>query len=75
MEEGMREQSRNDIRTDRATASRVDEALALCARQGIHPALLLMEQTGVPRPVAIRVLCSPDYLRKQERRKAARPVC
>lgn len=70
----MAELSRNDARTDQRTALHVDEALHLCARQGIDPALLLMERAGVPRSVALRVLCSPDYFRKQDRRRSARPV-
>jgi hypothetical protein len=74
MEENMGEVSRNDARTDQTTASHVEDALRLCARQGIHPALLLMEQQGVPRPVALRVLCSPELFRKQDRSRTARPV-
>lgn len=70
----MAELSRSDARTDQRTALHVDEALNLCARQGIDPALLLMERAGVPRSVALRVLCSPDYFRKQDRRRSARPV-
>ena len=70
----MGELSRNDARTDQRTASHVDEALSLCTRQGIAPALSLMERAGVPRSVALRVLCSPDHFRKQDRRRTARPV-
>ena len=70
----MGELSRNDVRTDQKTASHVDEALNLCNQQGIDPALTLMERAGVPRSVALRVLCSPDHFRKQDRRRKARPV-
>jgi len=64
----------NDARTDFVTAGRVDEGLKLSARYGIHPALLFMEQMGVPRRVALRVLCSPDHYRQRDRRSTPRPV-
>lgn len=70
----MAQQSKNDARTDQQTAFHVDEALTLCTRQGIDPALGLMERAGVPRAVALRVLCSPDHFRKQDRRRAERPL-
>lgn len=70
----MVEQSRNDARTDAVTAGQVDEGLKLSARHGIHPALLFMEQVGVPRTVALRVLCSPQHFRQRDRRGTARPV-
>lgn len=70
----MVEQSRNDARTDKVTAGQVDEGLKLCARYGVHPALLFMEQVGVPRPVALRVLCSPEHYRQRDRRRKPRPV-
>jgi len=70
----MAEQSRNDARTDLTTASQVDEGLKLSARYGIHPALLFMEQVGVPRQVALRVLCSPQHFRQRDRRRMARPA-
>lgn len=63
-----------DVRTDFVTASRVDEGLKLSARYGLHPALLFMEQMGVPRPVALRVLCSPDHYRQRDRRRQPRPA-
>lgn len=69
----MAEPSKNDARTDLATARRVDEALSLSMQQGIDPALRFMEQVGVPRAVALRVLCSPEHFRKQDRRRSARP--
>lgn len=72
MEERMAEQTRNDARTDGATAHFVDEGLTLCTRYGLHPALLFMEQVGVPRTVALRVLCSPDHYRQRDRRRAPR---
>jgi len=69
----MAEPSKNDARTDLATARRVDEALFLSRQQGIDPALRFMEQVGVPRTVALRVLCSPEHFRKQDRRRMTRP--
>lgn len=60
----MAEQIHDDARTDRTTAYFVEQGLKLCGRQGVHPALLFMEQAGVPGPVALRVLCSPDHFRK-----------
>lgn len=68
----MVEQSRNDARTDFVTAGQVDEGLKLCTRYGIHPALLFMEQVGVPRQVALRVLCSPEHFRQRDRRRHPR---
>lgn len=56
----------NDVRTDVMTAKSVEEGLKRCRRDGVHPALLFMEQAGVPRAVALRVLCSPEYFRKQD---------
>lgn len=55
----------HDVRTDLMTAQSVEEGLQRCRRDGVHPALLFMEQAGVPRSVALRVLCSPAYFRKQ----------
>lgn len=70
----MAEQTRNDARTDVVTANQVDEGLKLCARYGVHPALLFMEQVGVPRTVALRVLCSPEHYRQRDRRRTPRPA-
>lgn len=70
----MVEQCSKDARTDLITAGQVDEGLKLCARYGIHPALLFMEQVGVPRPVALRVLCSPEHFRQRDRRRTPRPA-
>ena len=70
----MVEQCSKDARSDLTTARQVDEGLKLCARYGIHPALLFMEQVGVPRPVALRVLCSPEHFRQRDRRRHPRPA-
>lgn len=69
----MSEQSRNDARSDLSTAGRVEQGLAVCARHGLDPALTYMEQAGVPREVALRVLCSPRYYRQADRRRQPRP--
>jgi hypothetical protein len=69
----MIEHGRTDPRIDRTTAHIVDAGLHLCSRQGLNPALEFLQQAGVPRPVALRVLCSPDHFRKRERRKFRRP--
>ena len=65
--------SKNDARTDMATAKSVEEGLKRCDQDGIYPALLFMEQAGVPRSVALRVLCSPEYFRQKERSTMATP--
>lgn len=70
----MVEQNRNDVRTDMVTATQVEAGLAMCVHHGIHPALQFMEQAGVPRAVALRVLCSPRHYRQHDRRSGARPV-
>lgn len=69
----MTEHSSNDARRDRATANKVNEGLLVCLQQGVNPALSFLEQAGVPRHVALRVLCSPHHFRKCERRKHRRP--
>ncbi|MEH6434751.1 hypothetical protein [Massilia sp. DD77] len=69
----MAEHSSNDARIDRATAQQVDAGLRICSQHGLDPALHFLEQAGVPRLVALRVLCSPDHFRKRERRRFRRP--
>lgn len=64
---------RTDPRTDRTTAGIVDTGLHICSRQGLNPALEFLQQAGVPRPLALRVLCSPEHFRKRERRRFRRP--
>lgn len=61
----MAEQIRTDARTDFTTAYYVDRGLRLSAQHGVYPAMLFMEGAGVPRPVVLRVLCSPKYFRKE----------
>jgi hypothetical protein len=60
----MAERIGSDARTDFTTAYFVEQGLKLCKRQGVNPALSFMESAGVPRPVALRVLCSPEHFRK-----------
>ena len=74
LEGHMTEHSRNDPRTDQATARIVDQGLQICRQQGVNFALQFLEQAGVARLVSIRVLCSPDHYRKRERRKYRRPT-
>ena len=69
----MREPGNQDVRSDQGTAVQVDEGLHLCVRHGLDPALQFLEGVGVPREVALRVLCSPDHFRKRQRRKSPRP--
>lgn len=69
----MTELDKNDVRKDRVMAARVDAGLHICSEHGLHPALQFLEQVGVPRPVALRVLCSPELYRQRERRKSVRP--
>ena len=69
----MREHGRNDARIDQATAHIVDAGLRICSQHGVNSALQFLDLAGVPRPVALRVLCSPDHFRTRERRKFRRP--
>lgn len=72
-EEYMAEPGKSDARTDLTTAKSVEEGLKRCTHDGVHPALVFMEQAGVPRSVALRVLCSPEYFRKQDRGRRVMP--
>jgi hypothetical protein len=69
----MSKQNTNDARANRQISMHVEEGLRLSHTNGIHPALLFMEQVGVPRLVALRVLCSPDFFRHYDRRQRPRP--
>lgn len=57
-----------DQRNDTPTAEQVESALKLAKREGIGPALAFMEEVGVPRCIALRVLASPAHVRSKERR-------
>lgn len=65
----------SDARTNQEVAMKVEEGLHLSREQGIHPAIVYMEQVGVPRVVVLRVLCSPRFFRQRDRRGAPRPGC
>ncbi|TWI67324.1 hypothetical protein IP91_01437 [Pseudoduganella lurida] len=60
-------------RADAAMAARVEDALKIVEADGIHPALEYMEEAGVPRDIALRVLCAPNFHRHgDERRRGPR---
>jgi hypothetical protein len=62
----------SDPRENAYLAARVDDALKMLKTDGMSPALEFMQLVGVPRTVALRVLCSPDQQRRRDRRRAAR---
>ncbi|MFC5513576.1 hypothetical protein ACFPOU_20970 [Massilia jejuensis] len=61
-----------DPRANAYLAARVDDALRLLKTDGMSPALEFMQLVGVPRTVALRVLCSPTLQRRRDRRRAPR---
>jgi hypothetical protein len=61
-----------DPRGNAYLAARVDDALRLLKTDGMSPALEFMQLVGVPRTVALRVLCSPSQQRTRDRRRAPR---
>jgi hypothetical protein len=50
-------------RSDAATAAVIEEALRLCASEGIDGAIRYMEQRRLDRATILRVLCSPKFHR------------
>lgn len=54
-------------RRDNATEQNVEAGIQLAVREGVNPALDFMERVGVPRPVALRVLCGPKFKRQRLR--------
>jgi hypothetical protein len=62
----------SDPRANAYLAARVDDALKLLSTDGMSPALEFMQLVGVPRKVALRVLCSPTQQRTGDRRRAPR---
>lgn len=68
----MAERGTTRSRADATTAARVDDALKIVEADGIHPALEYMQQAGVPRDIALRVLCAPHFHRNGERRRNPR---
>lgn len=65
--------SNADPRANAYLAARVDDALKMLKTDGLSPALEFMQLIGVPRTVALRVLCSPAQQRTRDRRRAPRP--
>lgn len=63
-----------DPRANAYLAARVDDALKLLKTDGLSPALEFMQLVGVPRTVALRVLCSPAQQRTRDRRRSPRQV-
>jgi hypothetical protein len=57
-----------DQRNDVPTAHQIERALNIVKREGVGPALAFMEEVGVSRQIALRVLASPDHIRAQKRR-------
>lgn len=51
------------LRSDAATAAVIEEALRLCASEGIDGAIRHMEQHHLDRKTILRVLCSPKFHR------------
>jgi hypothetical protein len=68
----MAERGTKRSRADAATAARVEDALKIVEEDGIHPALEFMQRAGVPREIALRVLCAPQFHRHGERRREPR---
>lgn len=61
-----------DQRTDTPTAEQIERGLHIAKREGVGPALAFMEESGVSRQIALRVLASPNHFRLQERRATSR---
>jgi hypothetical protein len=59
-ERDMREHA---TRSDQATAAIIEQALRLCATDGIDSAIRLMEERHLDRQTILRVLCSPRFHR------------
>ncbi|USX11928.1 hypothetical protein NHH88_19750 [Oxalobacteraceae bacterium OTU3CAMAD1] len=53
-----------EMRRNSDTTRRVEEALNIARLEGIGPALDFMQQAGVERQVAVRVLTGADFRRK-----------
>jgi hypothetical protein len=62
----------SDPRANAYLAARVDDALKMLKTDGMSPALEFMQLVGVPRTVALRVLCSPTQQRSHDRRRTPR---
>ncbi|THC43192.1 hypothetical protein [Massilia sp. Mn16-1_5] len=64
--------AQSDPRANAYLAARVEDALKMLRTDGMSPALEFMQLVGVPRTVALRVLCSPSQQRTRDRRRAPR---
>jgi len=64
----MSECKRADPRANLRTAARVDDALRILRSDGVYAAYVFMQLAGVPRHVALRLLCSPERHRRADRR-------
>lgn len=53
-----------EMRKNSDTTHRIEEALNIARLEGIGPALDFMQQAGVERQVAVRVLTAPGFRRK-----------
>lgn len=53
-----------EMRRNSDTTHQVEEALKIARLEGIGPALDFMQQAGVERQVAVRVLTGPGFRRK-----------
>lgn len=62
-----------DQRRNVEVAKKVDAALAMVPVEGVGPAFEFMQILGVDRSVALRVLTSPRFHRKLERRQSPAP--
>lgn len=67
----MGRRDRSDQRSDAQLSLNVEQALKIVRTDGVGPALDFMQTAGVPRSTALRVLCSPQHFRKNERRRGA----
>ena len=68
----MPDTKRADPRTNTRTAARVDDALRILRLDGAYPAFVFMQLAGMPKHVAMRLLCSPGQHRKGDRRRVPR---
>lgn len=62
-----KDQNRYAARRDDVTEQKVEAGVQLAVREGVNPALDFMERAGVPRPVALRILCGPTFKRHKLR--------
>lgn len=51
-------------RQDKVTEQKIEIAVKLADDEGVNFALDYMHEKGIPRKVALRVLCAPRFKRK-----------